>query len=308
MASAWQILYVITLAVLGYGFVRSFQEYQKGRQLVYVLLSSILLVVITDLWSQAYGTRFKDLFDRYRLFLLFLPLGAFLAYQYWEERRHSVDVDRAKIRDMFQKYLDPNVVDRVMQQDFTLKGRKQEVTVLVTDLRGSTKMCVDHPPEVVVRSLNDYFEATISVIKKNGGMVDKITGDGVMALFNTPLPSKDHFIEAYKTAVELHERVRDLNVRLKKKGLPHLAMGIGLDVGVGVVGNIGSRQLARFTVIGDVANTASRVQAYAEEGEIILTEDAYHRLKGTVKAKGPFKVNLRGKGPTKIYKVAVYRT
>ncbi len=307
MPSLWQMAYVVTLAVLFYGFIRSLQEYHKERKLLHLLLASILLIVITDLWVQAYGARIKGLFEQYRLLLLFIPLGVFLAYQYWEERKHTADKERLRVREMFEKYLDKSVVGKVMQSDFSLGGKKQEVTVLVTDLRGSTKMCVEYPPHVVVRALNEYFELNNSTIKKFGGMVDKITGDGVMAVYNAPLPVKDHLLRAFETAVELQQKIRELNAHLKEKNLPHLKMGIGIDVGDGVVGNIGSRQLARFTVIGDVANTASRLQAYAEEGEIVLSENAHRQLGGKIKgAKGPIRVTLRGKGPAKIYKVKVY--
>lgn len=305
MPSLWQIAYVIALAVMVYCFIRSLQEYHKHRNFLSVMLAVIALILITELWSRAYGDRFGRLLETYRFLVLLIPLGAFLAYQYWEELRYKGEKEKKYLREMFEKYLNPHVVSRLLETDFSLGGKKQEVTVMVTDVRGSTKMCIEHEPETVVSALNEYFEATNSTVLESGGMIDKITGDGVMALYNAPLPMKNHTLKAMDTAVALQKKMRELNAKLKKKNLPHLRVGMGIDVGEGVIGNIGSKHLARYTVIGDVANTASRVQGYADEGEIAVTEKVYSILKGQFKFEGPYAVSPKGKGTMKIYKVVV---
>ncbi len=306
MVTPWQAGYVLVLAWLAYGMVKSFAAYKSERKLAPLLMFSILLIMATEFWVQAYGGRVKGLLDAYRPLLILLPVVAFAAYYVLEGRAFSARKEKEKIQGFFEHYVNPDVIrDLHRKGHVELGGEKRTVTILVTDVRGSTALCVKHPPETIVKALNAHFEMVTKVILDHGGLVDKITGDGVMAVFNAPLDTQDHALKAFRAAEEIQRRMVPLNKELQKEKLPYLEVGAGIDVGEGVVGNIGSKHMVRYTVIGDVANTANRAQGFAEDGEIVLTENAYHWLKGKVKASGPEEVEAKGKGKMNIYKVKV---
>ena len=174
-----------------------------------------------------------------------------------------------------------------------LGGKKQEVTVLFTDLRGFTSLSEKNDPSLVVSLLNRYYDVAAKAVLENDGTVDKFVGDAVMAVFNAPLEQKDHVKKAVECALEMRRSFKGLNAELKRQRLPHLAIGIGIATGVAVIGNVGSHDVVNYTVIGDVVNTASRLQGIAKEDEIVVTEAVF--LKARLKNARRKKVRVKGK-------------
>lgn len=306
--TAWlSALLFFALALLSYAFFRSWQAYRRRRDGHRFLKVAVVFVALLGVWLELYGAPFETVLTQYRVLLAFVPLVLFLAYDRLAPSSSVAGHSLGGGTDFLEAYVSPHVVSQIRQKGYvTLGGTHREVTVLVTDVRNSTGMCVTYPPDVVLKSLNRYFEVVTDAVTHHGGTLDKLTGDGVMAVFNAPRDLPDHASKAYAAACDIQQRMVKVNHELSAEHLPVLNVGVGLDFGVGVLGNIGSKHLVRYTVIGDVANTASRIQEFAKGGQVALTPAAFRALGGREKvdAKGE-NVQVKGKGMMTIYKVSV---
>jgi adenylate cyclase len=306
-ASAEYIFYVIVLLFTFYGVVRSFKAYGRSRDLKYLIILAALLVFSTDLWTRLYGTRVEAFLNRFRTVLVLLPLAAVFAYTYMEDRRKAAEAEKLRVKSYFEKYVSPAVIGRLLQQKkISLRGERRDMTVLFTDIRGFTSMSESMPATELVELLNKhYFEDITKIVLKHDGTVDKFIGDSVMALFGAPLAQKDHASSAVKAAVEIQRHFKQINRELARKGRA-INVGIGLNCGEAVVGNIGSSKYMEYTAVGDVVNTASRLQALAEAGEIVVSDAVYKRVKDKVKVYGTRDVKVKGKkAAIRIHKVVV---
>jgi PAS domain S-box-containing protein len=199
------------------------------------------------------------------------------------------------IRDMFRRYLPPAVVDRLPSDPDQLKlgGRRREVSILFADIRGFTSFSERLPPEKVMDILNRYLSMAAEAILDYEGLLDKFMGDAVMAIFNAPLPQKDHALRAVKAAVAMQQAIVDYHRGLgEKRGL---SFGVGINVGEVVIGNIGTTARMDYTAIGDAVNLAKRLQENVDGGRILLSQSTYKRVKGQVRVKAlpPLKVKGR---------------
>ncbi len=212
-----------------------------------------------------------------------------------------------KVKSFFQKYVSERVIDELMKHpDVKLGGEKQLVTVLFTDIRGFTSLSERVPPEELVKLLNEkYFDVVTNVLLKYDATVDKYVGDAVMAFFNAPIPQPDHALRAVKASVEIQKKLAEINAELARQGKEQVNVGIGINSGEAVVGNVGSHQFMDYTVIGDVPNTASRLNGVAKAGEIAVSEATYSLVKNHFEfAEEVEEVLLKGKAkPVKVYKV-----
>ncbi len=295
----------LVIALLGYGLIKAVLSFRANRDLPRFLWLSVLLIAAFGLWLELFGTAVDALIGRYRIILTLGPLVFFLVYYYWGNKAAFYQKQSVQANNFFRYYLSPQVISELKDKGYVpIGGQKRQVSILVADVRNSTGLCVSHPPETVVRSLNKYFEVVTTAVIRHGGTVDKLTGDGVMAMFNAPDPLKDHPDCAFEAARQIQINMVRVNAELANQGLPELNVGVGIDTGDGIVGNIGSRHMVRYTVIGDVANTASRIQEFASAGEVVLTDPAFQRLSKKFPAQRQT-VNVRGKGPVVIYKVNV---
>lgn len=186
------------------------------------------------------------------------------------------ELNRRRIQDLFGRYVPLQVIEELLKQPdaVLLEGRRQEITVLFSDIRGFTSYSEGLPPEEVVRRLNDYFAAMCEVIFRHGGTLDKYLGDGIMALFGAPLPATDHAHRALLAALEMLEQLEALNKAWVRCGEQAFQIGIGINSGPAVVGNIGSPRRLEYTAIGEVVNLASRLEGLNKEfgTGIILSE------------------------------------
>ncbi len=195
--------------------------------------------------------------------------------------------ERARIRQMFGRYVSNQVVEALLESDQRpeLGGQTQSVTVLFSDIRNFTTISERLEAKEVVEMLNTYFERACAPLLAAGGSIDKFIGDAIMVEFGSPLPVQDHALRGIKAAIALRKVAEEfsvwMNTRFPDRNLPKFAVGIGLHSGEAVIGNIGSPTRMEFTAIGDTVNLASRLEGMTKEiGCVILAS------KSTIDAAG----------------------
>jgi adenylate cyclase len=179
------------------------------------------------------------------------------------------------IQKSFGRYVSPEVLDMILShpEDTWLKGTRSEASILFTDVRGFTAYSETKNPEEVVEALNEYFSIATQYILEFGGYVDKFIGDAVLGVFGVPIPQADHAERAVRAAAAMQ---REFQQRANQNKNPFLSkIGIGMNTGVVVSGNLGSQVKMEYTVIGDTVNVASRLNSIAGPGEIIISKGIY---------------------------------
>ena len=211
---------------------------------------------------------------------------------------------RQQIKKQFEHYLDPRQVKQLQKNPELLKlgGETRVATFLFTDVRGFTSMSETLEPEQVTYIMNKALTAQQLAVQKHGGMVDKYIGDAMMAIFNAPLDLLNHPKIAFECAKDIIKNMEELNQELEQEGLPSIAIGIGINTGKAVIGNMGSASRFDYTAIGDAVNTAARLEsATKERGVDVLIGESTESLCGYyLKELKPIKVKGKEK-PLKIY-------
>jgi adenylate cyclase len=169
---------------------------------------------------------------------------------------------RRLVQDLMSRYLSPSVSQWVLQQPEQLKlgGETRVMTVLFCDLRGFTTLSRSVDPHLLVSFMNDFMTAMTDIVFRHDGVLDKFIGDEVMAFWNAPREQPDHAALACQAALEMVREIDGLRSSWSHRGLPPLDIGVGINTGSMVVGNMGSRERLAYTVIGDAVNVASRLQ------------------------------------------------
>jgi adenylate cyclase len=206
--------------------------------------------------------------------------------------------EKRKIKNIFSKYLSSNVVEELIKsEDIKLGGERKEITVLFSDIRDFTSMSEKLTPEEVVSMLNEYLSEMTDIIFANKGTLDKFIGDAVMAVFGSPIFLADHAQRAVRTAVMMIKRLNELNEKWVKEGKRTLKIGIGINSGEVIAGNMGSLKRMEYTVIGDNVNLASRLESMNKElgTEILISENTYKEVKDIVKVRKFENIKIRGK-------------
>ena len=202
-----------------------------------------------------------------------------------------------KIKSTFKKYVSGNIVDELLQNESSLElgGTQSEVCVLFSDIRGFTALSEKMKPSDVVYLLNTYFESMIEVVFSNNGTLDKIIGDELMVLYGVPLKNKNDSQSAVNTAIEMFKALEAFNKEIEKHDLPQLEIGIGINYGKVVSGNIGSKRQMNYTVIGDAVNLASRLCSHAKSGEVVISKSVLERLDNFEGFKEQIPIKVKGK-------------
>ena len=193
------------------------------------------------------------------LFLEALFIFAFiLAIRYILEERN-----KKFVREAFSKYLAPQVVDLVLKDPskLTVGGERRELTVVFSDLRGFTTFSEKMDPKTLSQFLNEYLSEMTEVIFEYEGTLDKYIGDAIMAFWGAPLHQSDHTARAWMAAVEMQRRLRKVAPIYKEKYGIEVSTGVGINAGEVSVGNMGSKRIFEYTVIGDHVNLASRLES-----------------------------------------------
>jgi len=188
----------------------------------------------------------------------------------------------ARIRDNFERFFTPQLAARIAAspQALGLGGERRTVSVLFADIRGFTELAARMAPDETARFLTEYFSEMVECVFRHGGTLDKFIGDAVMAQWGAPISAPDDADRALEASLEMLQAVDRLNARWRREGRPEIKVGIGLSHGEAFAGYLGSERRLEYTVIGDTINTGSRLCAWAEGGEILLTRamrDAFTR-------------------------------
>ncbi len=219
-----------------------------------------------------------------------------------------------RMKSTMSRYMDPGIAAQVMGDGDgadILGGRESEVTVLFSDIRSFTTLTESLGAQGTVKMLNDYFTIMVDAITKEGGMLDKFIGDAIMAGFGIPLAHDDDEDRAVRTAIAMISELWEWNVERVANGLMAIDHGVGLNTGMVVSGNIGSRKRMDFTMIGDGVNLAARLESACKQyfAHILISEFTYAKLKGTYRARNIDFVIVKGKTePVGVYEILDYHT
>jgi len=215
-------------------------------------------------------------------------------------------VERDRVRDLLGKVVSPEVAAELLQKGVALGGEEREVTILFSDLRNFTGISESLAPHEMLQILNHYFSRMAGIVEQHGGVVDKYVGDALMALFGAPLTKPDDADRAMKAALEMTEALDELNRHWHDRGLPIIGVGIGINTGVVIAGNMGSEKRLNYTVIGDGVNLASRLETLTKtpeyETRIIISEATLSKAKERYRVRRLGEVAVKGKQkPTEMF-------
>lgn len=286
-----------TLVLFLFSAARQAREYLRSRlPLQGALVASFVLLAQTQvamtlgqLWSLAWWE-----YHGLMLAAIAIALGALF-----------VELDR---RRGLERFLPPNVVERVIQGDrLRLEGDRRVVTVVFTDLRGSTALADTLDPEAVVAIVNTYLRAMARAVVDRGGIIDKFTGDGLMAIFGAMSDAPAGARAAAAAALDMRASIGALNAQRAADGSPVLKHGVGIHVGEVVLGAIGLPERSDYTAIGDTVNTASRMESLCKElgVDAVLSGDLAAQLDGSVRLRPLGDATVRGKAqPIPVFTLA----
>ncbi|HRQ31649.1 MAG TPA: adenylate/guanylate cyclase domain-containing protein, partial [Anaerolineales bacterium] len=188
-------------------------------------------------------------------------------------------------RELLQRMVSPAVLDQIDLNSLQADGKQASISILFADIRGFTAYSEKHPPEELVAVLNQYLAAAAEAALTHEGTVGKFLGDAVMVWYNAPIPQPDHTLRAVKTALDIRRAVAGLHVKLPPNAW--LDFGMGIHYGEAVLGWIGSEKRLEFAAIGNSVNTAKRIQENCARDQILISKEAYERVKDRIIAR-PF--------------------
>jgi len=205
-------------------------------------------------------------------------------------------------RRLFERMVSPAVIQQIDPNSLRMDGNSADITILFADIRGFTSFSEKQSPEKLVSILNRYLAAAAEAVLAEEGTIDKFLGDAVMAWFNAPIPQPDHTLRAVRTAVAIRNAVEKLYLELPSEA--HLAFGVGIHYGEVVLGLIGTEKKLEYTAIGDSVNTTKRIQENSEKNQILISEDAYKRVKRYINVYELDEMHVKGKSQAvKVYEV-----
>ncbi|MCL4523209.1 MAG: adenylate/guanylate cyclase domain-containing protein [Acidobacteria bacterium] len=186
--------------------------------------------------------------------------------------------EKRKVRGAFQQYLSPEVIRRLLENPDLVKPRKTELSIMFSDIRGFTTISERLDAQELANLLNIYLGDMTRIVFRNQGTLDKYIGDAVMAFWGAPFEEAGHGVKACRAALQMMQRLSELQKEWKAKGYPHLDIGLGINSGIASVGNMGSDLRYGYTAMGDSVNLASRLEGLNKEygTHIILSETAYN--------------------------------
>ncbi|NNC54139.1 MAG: response regulator, partial [Pseudomonadales bacterium] len=210
--------------------------------------------------------------------LLQARLAAGLNRKRWvdTERHLTRELEKSQrfIKNTFGRYLSSEIVSNLLDKPdgLNMGGELQTVTILMADIRGFTTISEQLSPQSVVKLLNTYLGAMAEIIMAHGGIVDEFIGDAILALFGAPVTSAKDRDNAIRCALAMQEAMPEVNQRNREQGLPEIEMGIGVNTGEVVAGNIGSTKRAKYGVVGHAVNLTSRIEDQTRPGEILVAD------------------------------------
>lgn len=243
------------------------------------------------------------LFKPFNPVLLQARISAGIDRKRWHDREqeYRIELERNQrfIRSVFGRYLSNEIVDALLEdpEGLHLGGSQRRVTVMMADIRGFTTIAEQMPPHRVVRLLNNYLGEMTEIIMAYNGTVDEFIGDAILAIFGAPISRHDDTDRAIHCALEMQKAMKKINAINASEDLPQIEMGISLNTGLVVAGNIGSEKRAKYGVVGHTVNQTARIEEHCEAGSILISESTLEHADSTlsignsktIKAKGILK-------------------
>ena len=256
-------------------------------------LAAFLLFSKAGLWIDVVGPESIIVFG----------FSAITSFRYFTEEKEKLWIKQA-----FSHYLSKEVINELMNDPSKLKlgGERKNLSVIFSDVRGFTKFSESHQPEEVVAMLNEILTEQVGVVFKYNGTLDKFVGDELMAFFGAPgeIHLTDHALVAVRTAIDIQLKLKEIQQKWVKEKKDPLQIGIGINTGDMVVGNMGSSERMDYTVIGDNVNLAARLCSAASGDEIIISGMTYEKVKDQIQVEKLEPILVKGKAqPIPIYKV-----
>ena len=241
--------------------------------------------------------------------LIYVPLT--IAITYTSEVLHlyyGTKKEKQQIKNAFGKYVSPQVLGEILKDPDKLKlgGDRKDITVFFSDIRGFTTISESLTPEQLVHLLNEYLSAMTEIAMKHEGVVDKFIGDAIMAFWGAPLEQPEHAKMACLTSLEMMKELRKMQEKWRKEGTPEIKIGIGLNSGPAVIGNMGSYERLSYTAMGDTINLGSRLEGLTKQYGvgILISENTKAKISNEFITRALDIVTVKGKKkPIKIYEL-----
>jgi adenylate cyclase len=219
--------------------------------------------------------------------------------------------ERIRLKRSFSGQVSPAVLDEIMAGGLApgSSARLLEVCVIFSDIRGFTTLSEAMPPETVMKVLQRYFDRMVKAVHRYDGTIDKFIGDGMMILFGAPRPLADPCSDAVQCALTMLHALDELNIEFAREGLPTLVIGIGINYGKVVVGNIGSTERHNYSAIGDAVNVAARIEGLTKEvgRKILITESVVSRIGDRFNFEPLGERLVKGHSPVKVWGIRAER-
>ncbi len=242
--------------------------------------------------------------------LLGARVVACLERKAWHDKEQAYQQELEKsytfIRKVFGRYLSDEVVQQILESDegMEMGGGKRTVTIMMTDIRGFSVLSQELDPQDCVRILNNYFGVMTPLIQKHNGVIDEFLGDAILAIFGAPVTSDIHAQQAVACAIEMQQAMAEVNHNSKQWGLPAIEMGIAVNTGEVVVGNIGSETRSKYGVVGHHVNLTARIESFTVGGQVMASEYTVASLVPEVTIAQSLKVEAKGiKEPVTIHEI-----
>jgi adenylate cyclase len=201
-----------------------------------------------------------------------------------------------KLHDTFGRYLPDKVIEQLMNSPNgpSLWAEKRYITIMTTDIRGFTPLAEKYSSETVVHLLNYYFSVMVEIINAYNGTIIEFLGDSILCIFGAPLDDSRHADKAVTCALRMQSAMKEVNDWNRKNSFPEIEMGIAINTGEAIVGNIGSSRVMKYNVIGNSVNLSSRIESYTTGGQVMISEYTYNALRSSVSVTQKIRVTPKG--------------
>jgi adenylate cyclase len=234
---------------------------------------------------------------------LIVTYASIISYRILFEER-----EKKKVRGAFQQYVPPGLISQLLERPELLRlgGEEKPLTAMFSDIRGFTTLSEGLSPTALVELLNEYLSAMTEIIFHNWGTLDKYIGDAIMAFWGAPYPQTDHALRACRAALQMVDKLLELQADWAAQGRPRIDIGVGINTGPMLVGNMGSSRRFNFTVMGDNVNLASRLEGINKQfgTRLIISEGTFAEVRGEMVARELDLIRVKGKlKPVRIYEL-----
>ena len=214
------------------------------------------------------------------------------------ELNKKLELRNVLLKQTFGRYLSDEIVREILDTPDGLKmgGSRQQITIMMSDLRGFTMMCERMNPADLIIMLNHYFACMYEEIERYRGTIIEFMGDGIFVIFGAPVRRSTHASDAVAAAVAMQNRMKEVNAWNTEHGYETLSMGIGINTDDVILGNIGSEQRTKYGVMGPAVNLTGRIESYTTDGQVLLSESVLRASASEIMTAGKIRVQPKGVG------------